>query len=133
MWPNPQFPADLVTFSEEIFNGKLHFFVQCIIGLIAKIPRKFINNSRYKFFGYMIFKSERIGKLDLTFKWFLVLQQFKIPLNVCCNLFLICKVITPKYGRAKNEHFFSTAGAFSLTRSKSSRNFLQNLSVKFSR
>ena len=25
MWPNPQFPADLVTFIEEILNGKLHF------------------------------------------------------------------------------------------------------------
>ena len=25
MWPNPQFPADLVTFPEEILNGKLHF------------------------------------------------------------------------------------------------------------
>ena len=25
MWPNPQFSADLVTFSEEILNGKLHF------------------------------------------------------------------------------------------------------------
>ena len=25
MWPNPQFPADLVTFTKEIFNGKLHF------------------------------------------------------------------------------------------------------------
>ena len=25
MWPNPQFPADFVTFTEEIFNGKLHF------------------------------------------------------------------------------------------------------------
>ena len=25
MWPNPQFPADLVTFTEETFNGKLHF------------------------------------------------------------------------------------------------------------
>ena len=25
MWPNPQFPADLVTFTEEILNGKLHF------------------------------------------------------------------------------------------------------------
>ena len=24
MWPKPQFPADLVTFTEEIFNGKLH-------------------------------------------------------------------------------------------------------------
>ena len=25
MRPNPQFPADLVTFTEEILNGKLHF------------------------------------------------------------------------------------------------------------
>ena len=25
MWPNQQFPVDLVTFTEEIFNGKLHF------------------------------------------------------------------------------------------------------------
>ena len=26
MWPNPQFPAHLVTFTEEIRNGKLLFF-----------------------------------------------------------------------------------------------------------
>ena len=26
-----KFPADLVTFIEEILNGKLHFFVQCIM------------------------------------------------------------------------------------------------------
>ena len=25
MWPNPQFPADLITFTKEILNGKLHF------------------------------------------------------------------------------------------------------------
>ena len=25
MWPNPQFPADFVTFTEEILNVKLHF------------------------------------------------------------------------------------------------------------
>ena len=25
MWPNPQVPAGLVTFTEEIFNGKLDF------------------------------------------------------------------------------------------------------------
>ena len=25
MWPNPQFPADLVNFTEEIRNGKLYF------------------------------------------------------------------------------------------------------------
>ena len=25
MWPNPQLPPDLVTFTEELLNGKLHF------------------------------------------------------------------------------------------------------------
>ena len=30
MWPNPQFPADLVTFTEEICNGKLHFLCSII-------------------------------------------------------------------------------------------------------
>ena len=24
MWPNPQFPADFATFTEEILNGKFH-------------------------------------------------------------------------------------------------------------
>ena len=28
MWPNPQETTDLVKFTEEILNGKLHFFVQ---------------------------------------------------------------------------------------------------------
>ena len=25
MWPNAQFPADFVKFTEEIFNGNIHF------------------------------------------------------------------------------------------------------------
>ena len=25
MWPNPQFPVDLVKFTEDILNEKLHF------------------------------------------------------------------------------------------------------------
>ena len=32
-FPNPQFPADLVTFTEEIFSVKLRFFI-IIISLI---------------------------------------------------------------------------------------------------
>ena len=32
MWPNPQFPADLVTFTVEIFNGKLHFLCSAKTG-----------------------------------------------------------------------------------------------------
>ena len=30
MLPNSQFPADLVTFTEEILNGKLPFFLLCL-------------------------------------------------------------------------------------------------------
>ena len=25
MWPNPQFPADTITFTKGILNGKVHF------------------------------------------------------------------------------------------------------------
>ena len=30
MGPNPQFPANLVTFTEEILNGKLHFLCSVV-------------------------------------------------------------------------------------------------------
>ena len=38
MWPNTQFPADLVKFTEEIFNGKIIFLcsvvnLKAVIGL----------------------------------------------------------------------------------------------------
>ena len=29
MWPNPQFPAALITFTEEVLHGKLNFLHQC--------------------------------------------------------------------------------------------------------
>ena len=35
MWPNPQFFADLVKFTEEILNGKLHFLCSKEISIIA--------------------------------------------------------------------------------------------------
>ena len=39
MWPNPQETADLVTFTGEILNGKLHFFVQWSIFLLSTRPK----------------------------------------------------------------------------------------------
>ena len=36
MWPNP-FPADLVTFTEEILSGKLHFLSS------GKVAKKYHN------------------------------------------------------------------------------------------
>ena len=40
MWPNPQFPADLVRFIEEILNGKIHFFMQCKNEIFEPDPTK---------------------------------------------------------------------------------------------
>ena len=36
MWPIPQFPANLVIFTEEVFNDKLHFLCS------AKKARKYV-------------------------------------------------------------------------------------------
>ena len=38
MWPNPQIPADLVTFTEEIHNGKLHFL--CSVNGVFKVSNQ---------------------------------------------------------------------------------------------
>ena len=39
MWPNPQKSEDLVTFTEEIFNGKLHFLRSERKTLNIELPR----------------------------------------------------------------------------------------------
>ena len=31
MWPNPQLPEDLITFTEEFLNGKLHFLCSVLL------------------------------------------------------------------------------------------------------
>ena len=41
MWPNPQFPTDLVTFTEEILNGKLHFLSTAVVeSLFIKVAKE---------------------------------------------------------------------------------------------
>ena len=60
------------------------------------------------------------------------LQQFKTPLNACCNLLLVCKDSTPKNRRTRTKRFSSTVGTLILTKRILSRNFLKHLSIKFS-
>ena len=42
MWPNPQFPADLVTFTEETMNWKFHFWSIGIECDLSWLKRTFI-------------------------------------------------------------------------------------------
>ena len=44
MRPNPQFPADLITFTEEIFSEKFHFLCS---DMSKKSVIKFHNHSIY--------------------------------------------------------------------------------------
>ena len=50
MRPNPQFPTNLLTFTEEILNGKLHFLyrVLCISMFFPKISEELIFFKIYK-------------------------------------------------------------------------------------
>ena len=52
MWPNPQFPADLVTFIEEILNEKIRFLRSEIsLSIINMNPCIYIFSS-YKWFQW---------------------------------------------------------------------------------
>ena len=48
MWPNTQFPVDLAIFTEEIVNGKLHFFAALqefrAQSAMAKVFVKYVKN-----------------------------------------------------------------------------------------
>ena len=59
MWPNPQFPAALVTFTEEILNGKLHF----LYSEMNKNKNHSLNtqNSKLKFNNF-----EHVQYIDLS-------------------------------------------------------------------
>ena len=48
MWQNPQETVDLVTFTEEILNGKLHFF--CAV-ILEQLPNTtFLKTLRYDYY-----------------------------------------------------------------------------------
>ena len=60
MWPNPPFPADLVTFTEEILNGKLHFL--CSKTLIVK--RSFWDKFQFGIRFYIFEKDLKFENLE---------------------------------------------------------------------
>ena len=47
MWPNPQFSADLVTFTEEILNGKLHFLCSVSWNYFSGFGKKFAKSHNF--------------------------------------------------------------------------------------
>ena len=74
MWPNPQFAADFVRFTEEILNGKLHFLWS-------------VNRNWFKLLKALL-KSIKIAPILLPL--FRLLFQCSILFsNACCVLWFL--------------------------------------------
>ena len=66
MWSNPQFPADLVTFTEDILNRKFHFCP--VISVFGNVTEHLDMNSKtYKLFATRYQISP--GKMTLNLPW----------------------------------------------------------------
>ena len=60
MWPNPLETADLITFNEEIIDGKIDFFVQ------------------WMFLSHFLFFDSLVEKLLVHMKWFSHIKHLKM-------------------------------------------------------
>ena len=87
MWPNPLFPADLVTFTEEIYNRKLHFLCSGTWFLITF----FLN--QFRFSNSVIFSKtlENLWKGRCFPENLLKLQNGKLPLEKFIRLTWLAK------------------------------------------
>ena len=61
MWPNPQLPADLVTFTEEIRNGKFRFLCNaCIYKTIPINPQTQVHSHLPSYYSRVVY----LNRLD---------------------------------------------------------------------
>ena len=66
MWPNPQFPADMVKFTEEILNEKLYFSVQCLVPF-SFFPALGLHRNFNQLKLFQVLKFIHIGHVQITF------------------------------------------------------------------
>ena len=84
MWPNPQETADLVTFTEENLNGKLHFLCSvCILKILHRslcfIIKKHGLNLFSPSFEGAVMKTEKTLMINDCLRISKVLGKFCIP------------------------------------------------------
>ena len=105
MWPNSQFPVDLVTFTEEIFNGKLHLlwstgegWVKQFTSIISRINNPFHSLTHFMpliFFFFSGYRKKPVISNGLTtnvpitwisIKWFAEhVKSFQPSVAFCIN------------------------------------------------
>ena len=89
MWPNPQLPADLVTFTEEILNGKLHFL--CIADNQNESARSFTSYVSYSL-GQINTVISKLSETHSDARLQILTLQFQ-PIILLWNIFELYKVL----------------------------------------
>ena len=73
MWPNPQETAetaDLVTFTEEILNGKLHFLTNLVRGFLMRV-------------AMLLYGFNMVTRVETTSTWTNILNAFSYVEKDC--------------------------------------------------
>ena len=94
MWPNTQFPADLVTFTEEILNGKLQFLYSVIKQFWSSRNHLILLMHLGKNLGSNFHKSKKSSSATTAIKipnaMYLILRfDSRLSRWICLNNFII--------------------------------------------
>ena len=99
MWPNPQFPADFVTCTKEILNGKLHFLCSVLMLLILWV--NLLIHSKYRkirtrnkcLFGHFSSSAKRYKtSFGKPFTWFQTSSR-KVNLDEFRYVILVARLL----------------------------------------
>ena len=80
MWANPQFPADLVTFTEETLKGKLHF--------LCSVPLRFLKKELLIFSEYFFLSCSVLPRWHHHYCRFFLFISVSPLLTECKNISL---------------------------------------------
>ena len=84
MWQNPQDTADLVTFTEETLNEKLHFLcsdrvwiLSLFFGMVKKSKSKCVVLKKLQNYFLLHFKNIRLSRITLTKREFTTIFKLR--------------------------------------------------------
>ena len=100
MWSNLQFPADLITFTEEILNGKLHYL--CSVKRIFNKLARFLFRSRFNFTAPSDIIQMKLFCVFLIFSYFNFSVKMLLP-EIALNRMLVSIATTRRH--AFKQHF----------------------------
>ena len=97
IWPNPQFHEDLITFTDDILNGKLNFLVQCVSSNCSQEYMSRYRPNRLNDWPIITLDMVRVSYPLRSSENFLQGYRTLLPLLLLCSEFFISKIDSITY------------------------------------